>query len=63
MLLILFVRMIFSVTSLCLSNDYSATGQGLPGRPPQMVTTSSISHVSLLLIVLSMLSRDRKSVV
>jgi hypothetical protein len=27
-----------SVTSLCLSNDYSATGQGQPGRPAQMVT-------------------------
>jgi hypothetical protein len=25
------------VTSLCLSNDNSATGQGLPGRTPQMV--------------------------
>jgi len=25
------------VSSLCLSNDHSATGQGIPGRAPQMV--------------------------
>ncbi|XP_064644540.1 cytoplasmic dynein 2 intermediate chain 1-like isoform X2 [Lineus longissimus] len=29
------------VTSFCLSNDHSATGLGLPGRQPQMVTTTA----------------------
>ena len=27
----------YRVTSLCLSNDYAATGLGVPGRQPQMV--------------------------
>ena len=41
------------MTSICLSNDHSATGQGLPDRPPQMVNktyspTSFIRHQGVL---------------
>lgn len=35
------------LTAFCLSNDHSATGQGLPGRKPQMLLAFEDSTIEV----------------